>query len=124
MKIDLFATNGGGLCLVDRERGRGWTGFEMGQNQRQYRVLPREEFTLASDAPIFEELGEGSAYAPMDAAAVEALYEHMHDHRDAPVKVATWEDGQVTVWVTGPGYAAQWYLGANAPTSDADGSAG
>jgi hypothetical protein len=119
MKIDLFETNGGGLCLVDRERGQGWTGFEIGQNQARYRVLPREEFTLASDAPIFDGI-EGSAYTRMGGGAVAALYEHMHDHRDAPVKVATWEDGQVTVWVTSPGYAAQWYLGMDAPASDED----
>ncbi len=64
MKLDLFETNSGGLALVDRERGVGWCGFESGQNERRNREISRDEFTLASDAPCFDDLGDGGATKP------------------------------------------------------------
>lgn len=109
-RLDLWEDNAGGLCLVDRAAGKGWRGFESGQNLRAHRVTPRTEFTLASDAPDFDNLGDGSAYEAMSEADVEALYEHASDHRDAPVMVASWERGAVTVHPGSIGAAARWYL--------------
>ena len=109
--IDPFETNAGGLLLVDRARGAGWGGFERGQNERRNREVSREEFTLASDAPCFDSLGEGSAYEPLTAAEVEDLYER-EGEANRPVLVASWEDGRVEVRRDRSiGAAARWYLG-------------
>lgn len=109
--IDLFETNAGGLMLVDRERGMGWHGFECGQNERRNREISREEFTLASDAPCFPDLGEGSAYEPMTSSDVEALYDR-EDEMNQPVRVASWEDGKITTRRDRSiGAAARWYIG-------------
>lgn len=109
MTIDLFEDNAGGLHIVDRSRGIGFHGFERGQNLAAYRVTGRTEFTLASDAPAFDDLGEGSLYEPTDAADIEALYRHTGE-RDAAELVARWEDGEVTLLVSNLGAAARWYL--------------
>lgn len=107
--LDLWETNAGGLILTDRAAGKGWFGFEMGQNIKAHRATPREEFTLATDGPEFVSLGEGSVYGALTAADVEALYDTEGDKPNNPVRVASW-NGKAKVRDVSIGAAARWYL--------------
>jgi hypothetical protein len=108
--IDLWEDNAGGLALTDRSRGAGWHGFERGQNERRLRSAPRSEFTLASDAPEFDALGEGGAYEELTRGDVEVLYER-EGEANAAVHVASWTDGRIAIHARRSlGAAARWYL--------------
>lgn len=108
--IDLFEDNAGGLHIVCREAGTGYNGFERAQNRADYRATSRDEFTFASDAPDFDNLGEGSLYEPLSIENIESLYERAGETNQA-VRVGTWEDGKITILTTNIGSAARWYLG-------------
>ena len=109
--IDLWEDNAGGLAIVCRASGVGFCGFERGQNVTRLRVAGRDEFTFASDATPdnFAELGEGSLYDALPADEVEALYER-EGEANAAVRVATYQDGAVTVHARSIGASARWYL--------------
>ena len=112
MRLDLFETNSGGLALVHRDTLTGYVGFEMGQNERRLQVSPRDEFTLASDGPDFENLGEGSDYTPISGDDVATLYNEQGE-ANAAVLVASWfsdADEHVTIYETNLGASARWYL--------------
>ena len=109
--FDLWETNSGGLMLTERWHGKGWSGFEMGQNERRNLEVSREEFTLASDAPCFDDLGEGSAYSKMARSDVERAYA-FEGRTNEPVRVASWEEGKIKLRRdVSIGMAARWYLG-------------
>lgn len=107
--IDLWEDNGGGLAIVCRKTGRGFCGFERGQNVARLRAAGRDEFTFASDATAFAELGEGSLYDALPADEVEALY-HREGEANAAVRVASYQSGAITVHAGSIGAAARWYL--------------
>ncbi len=78
------------------------------------RAAGRDEFTFASDATPdnFAELGEGNLYSAMPDDEVEALYER-EGEANADVRVATYQDGEVTVHARTIGASARWYLDAH-----------
>lgn len=119
---DLFQTNSGGLCLVNRGAGDGFCGFEIGQNRGNR--LARDEFTFRGDTgwtpgygSHYHQLGDASAYTRMRAEDVERLYEQLGD-TDAADLVARREGDEITILHSNIGTSARWYLAEDAPKNE------
>ena len=113
MAIDLFEDGAGGLYLIDRDRGRGWHGMDMAQNEPSLLFPHRTVLTFDVDATLAD-VGHylnGHYCTPMMREHVTMLYEREGIDGEA-IRVATYEDGEITLYKEAEnlGASARWYL--------------